>query len=97
MTREAELRAKALLILPPSHFKVVRLFFLTFGFSFWTLLLVKYHGFGTGEFRLCIGPFRKNDEPQGIGERGADQFERVLRIPPRGDALLLCVICDVRP
>ena len=63
MTREAELRTKALLILLSSHFQVVRLFFLTFGFSFWALLLVKLHGFGTGKFRLCIAPFRKNDQP----------------------------------
>ena len=72
MTREAELRAKALLILLPGHFQVVRLFFLTFGFSFWTLLLVKLHGFGAGELGLCIGLFRENDQPQGIRERGTD-------------------------
>jgi len=53
--------------------------------SFWALLLVKFDGFGNGEFGLCVGPFRKNDQPQHIAERGTDQFQGVLRILPRRD------------
>src|ERR1700747_2217229 len=85
------------LILLARHFQVVRLLFPTFGFSLWALLLVEFHGFSNGEFGLCIGPFRKNDQPKRIAERGTDQFEGVLPILPRRDGLLLCVICGVHP
>src|SRR5690349_10178588 len=97
LTTAAELRTKTFLVLPPRYFQVVCLFFLAFGFPFWALLLVKSHSFGNGELGLCVAPFRTDDQPQGIGERGTNQFERVLRIFPRGDGLLLCVIWGVRP
>src|SRR5437870_1675540 len=87
-----QLWVKTLLVLLPRRFHVVRLLFLALGFPFRALLLVKFHGFRTREFGLCIGLLRQNDQSQ----RRTDKIDRILLIVPRGDGLLICFISRVR-
>src|SRR2546429_9346131 len=91
-----QLWVKTLLVLLPRRFHVVRLLFLALGFPFRALLLVKFHGFRTREFGLCIGLLRQNDQSQDVVERRTDKIDRILLIVPRGDGLLICFISRVR-
>src|SRR6266566_2835991 len=91
-----QLWVKTLLVLLPRHFHVVRLLFLALGFPFRALLLVKFHGFRSGEFGLCIGLLRKNNQSQDVAERRTDKIDRILLILPRGEGLLICIISLVR-
>src|SRR5207253_2671570 len=78
-----QLWVKTLLVLLPRRFHVVRLLFLALGFPFRALLLVKFHGFRTREFGLCIGLLRQNDQSQDVVERRTDKIDRILLIVPR--------------
>src|SRR5207302_8763000 len=91
-----DLRPKTFLVLLPRHFQVVRLLFLACGFAIRALLLVKFHGFCNGEVGLCIGPLRRQHQPQDIAERRTDKIDGILRILPRHDGPLLRFISRVR-
>src|SRR5207247_7046638 len=72
------LRAENLPILLPRRFEVVRLLFLTLGFSLRPLLFVEFHSFRNGNFSFSIRSLRINDQPQNITERRSNKIEGIL-------------------
>src|SRR5205807_6705149 len=72
------LRAENLPILLPRRFEVIRLLFLTLGFSLRPLLFVEFHSFRNGKFSFSIRSLRINDQPQNITERRSHKIEGIL-------------------
>src|ERR1700741_4431976 len=86
------LRAKNLPVLLSRHFEVVRLLFLTLGFSYRPLLLIQFHGFRDSKLSFFIDALGVNVEPKMIGEGRTDKIERILRVFPGRDSRSLHVI-----